>query len=738
MTELCALKKLEEFDLGGNNFEGIIPPCLTNLTSLRLLDISHNQFNGNLSSSLIADLTFLEYIDLSYNLFEGLFSFSLFGNLSKLKVIQILSDNNKLDIEIENSNWDPMFQLQVLVLSNCNLNKPTSTIPKFLFYQHELEVVALSHSKLKGNFPIWLLKNNTRLKLLNLRNNYLDGQFHLPPDNCNNLTWLDVSGNHLDGQLQENMGKVITNLEYLNLSQNNFEGNLPSSIGDISNLKRLDLTFNNFSGWVPMELVANCTSLIILRLSNNNFHGEFFSKNFSQSFFSLELNNNHFTGILPKAPLSFCILDISNNHMSGIIPLWMGNNIVTLLGIIDLSNNFFEGQLPCGLGSFEMINLSHNLLSRLLPSCLNLQNVKHLILRGNNLTGISLPKVVLNSLSLLTLDIRDNRFFGSIPEEIDRLSNLRVLLLSGNHFNGMIPKKLCQLEKIGIMDLSRNFFSGTIPYCFRKITFGQIDASEFVYISDSYFFAYGFPLPYKSLLNNDLQIQGTEFGFKKQVEIDILTKYRSNLYMGLNLDIMSALDLSFNQLMGGIPLELGQLSSIHSVNLSYNQLTGPIPKTFSNLTQLESLDLSYNNLSGEIPSTLIALNFLEVFNVTHNNLSGKVPDFKAQFGTFDKSCYEGNPFLCGPPLEKRCTMLDESPSSPRQYSNASDEKWYEVDPVVFYTSLSVSYIIFFLGVVSVLYINPHWQQRCFNLVEDCMYKCCNLAVNTLKGLSSCM
>ena len=158
LTDFCALKKLEELDLGGNNFEGILPPCLTNLTSLRLLDISYNRFSGNLSLSPIASWTSLEYIDLSYNLFEGLFSFSLFGNLSKLKVIQILSDNNKLDIEIENSNWDPTFQWQVLVLSNCNLNKPTSTIPKFLFYQHELEVVDLSHSKLKGNFPIWLLK----------------------------------------------------------------------------------------------------------------------------------------------------------------------------------------------------------------------------------------------------------------------------------------------------------------------------------------------------------------------------------------------------------------------------------------------------------------------------------------------------------------------------------------------------------------------------------------------------
>ena len=112
------LKKLEEIELAGNGFEGMLPPCLNNLTSLSYLDISGNRFNGNLSSSPIASLTSLEYIDLGYNLFEGLFSFSLFANHSKLKVIRFLSDNNKLDIETENHNWDPLFQLKVLVLPN--------------------------------------------------------------------------------------------------------------------------------------------------------------------------------------------------------------------------------------------------------------------------------------------------------------------------------------------------------------------------------------------------------------------------------------------------------------------------------------------------------------------------------------------------------------------------------------------------------------------------------------------
>ena len=261
---MCALKKLEELDLGCNNFEGILPPCLTNLTSRRLLDISYNRFSGNMSLSLVANWTSLEYIDLSYNLFEGLFSFSLFANHPKLKVIQFLSDNNKLDIKTENPSWDPSFQLKVLVLSNCSLNIPTGNIPKFLFDQHELEVVDISHSKLNRSFPIWLLENNTRLQLLNLQSNSFAGQFHLPSYRSMDLRWLDVSNNNLDGQLQENIGKIIPKLEYLNLSRNYFEGNLPSSIGDFSHLEKLDLSFNNFSGEVPMELVANCTRLDIL------------------------------------------------------------------------------------------------------------------------------------------------------------------------------------------------------------------------------------------------------------------------------------------------------------------------------------------------------------------------------------------------------------------------------------------------------------------------------------------
>ena len=174
--------------------------------------------------------------------------------------------------------------------------------------------------------------------------------------------------------------------------------------------------------------------------------------------------------------------------------------------------------------------------------------------------------------------------------------------------------------------------------------------------------------------------------YKSTEEVNFITKNLRSSYKDNILNYMSGLDLSCNNLTGEIPLELGKLSSVQALNLSHNQLTGFIPQTFSKLVKLESLDLSYNTLSGQIPKTLIELHFLAVFSVTYNNLSGRTPEMKQQFGTFSESSYEGNPFLCGLPLDKKCTSIDDLPLMPPKSSSISDGKWNEVDQVVFYAS----------------------------------------------------
>ncbi|GKV44345.1 hypothetical protein SLEP1_g51539 [Rubroshorea leprosula] len=172
-----------------------------------------------------------------------------------------------------------------------------------------------------------------------------------------------------------------------------------------------------------------------------------------------------------------------------------------------------------------------------------------------------------------------------------------------------------------------------------------------------------------------------------QVEdwVEFTTKSMPYVYNGSIYGYMSGIDLSCNHLTGRIPLEIGYLNHIHALNLSHNKLTGPIPSTFSNLKQIESLDLSYNNLSGRIPPQLIELNTLSVFSIAHNNLSGSTPDQKAQFGTFDKSSYEGNPFLCGAPLLINCTKI-ESPSVLINVSDYDRENNGLINMNVFYWS----------------------------------------------------
>ncbi|XP_059655901.1 cuscuta receptor 1-like isoform X5 [Cornus florida] len=722
----CELYNLEELDLSGNELNGILPWCMRNLTSLRFLELSYNHFTGSIAASPLTSLTSLQYLSISHNDFVIPISFFAFYNHSKLKLIS--GDHNRLSdhpISII-----PRFQLKVFSLSNCNANQLLSEgLFHFLYHQHDLIVVDLSHNNLTDSggtlfFLSWLLANNTQLVYLNLRNNSFSGPFPLLTSSPYNITkWIDISNNHIHGQLPTNISSIFPSLNFLNLSQNELEGRIPASLGDLHSLSYLDLSNNHLSGQIPQHFAIGCFSIYFLKLSNNTLDGRMLPDLVTlTSLEYLYLDNNRFEGKIPDSlstASGLTALDISNNSMSGHLPIWIGN--MRYIEVLIMSKNHFEGPIPaefCKLDWLSVLDLSNNNLSGSIPSCFNSSEIEHVHLNHNMLSG-PFPHAFYNCSSLVTLDLRQNNLSGKIPSWIGNLSSLSILLLKSNSFEGKLPHQLCSLKGLTILDLSQNNLSGSIPHCFGSIPFKPMTRKSYkprlALVVDwrTNFLSY---VVMETMLskNYDVFQSGQYFPLMVATQVvEFTTKSRLYAYCGNILDYMSGVDLSCNLLTGEIPSAIGNLSEIHALNLSHNNLIGSIPTTFSMLKQVESLDLSYNKLSGTIPSQLIELNYLAVFSVSHNNLSGTTPEWKAQFGTFEESSYEGNPLLCGPPLRNSCNKT----GSPLTLPHHSLEEEGFMDMEVFYVTFMVSFIIAFLGVVAVLCINPYWRRAWFRIVE---------------------
>ncbi|KAJ4909337.1 receptor like protein 15 [Raphanus sativus] len=390
---ICELKNIQELDLSHNKLVGQFPLCLTSLSALRVLDLSSNRLAGKLPSSL-GSLAYLEYLSLYDNDFQGIFSLGSLTNLSELRVLKLCSKSKSLQVTTESS-LKPRFQLNVIALSSCNLEK----VPQCLLNQKELRHVDLADNNISGKFPSWVLENNTKLKVLLVQNN-LFTSFQLPKS-PHNLLLMDVSANKFSHLVPGNIGWILPDLRGMNISNNAFHGKLPSSLGKIGQglrslrvLSMLDISNNNLTGDIP-EWVGELPSLRALLISNNSLEGQF-----------------SITGCRSGAQTK---IEFATKHR---YDSYMGENLGLMIGM-DLSENELSGEIPFELGDLHKLhalNLSHNKLSGGIPKSFSgLKNVE-------------------------SLDLSFNGLQGEIPSQLAELSSLAVFNVSFNNLSGVIPQ----------------------------------------------------------------------------------------------------------------------------------------------------------------------------------------------------------------------------------------------------------------------------------------------------------
>nr|CAA05269.1 Hcr9-4E [Solanum habrochaites]CAA73187.1 Cf-4A protein [Solanum lycopersicum] len=752
-----------ELDLGCSQLQGKFHSnsSLFQLSNLKRLDLSSNDFTGSPISPKFGEFSDLTHLDLSDSNFTGVIP-SEISHLSKLHVLRI-SDQYKLSLGPHNFELllKNLTQLRELHLESVNIS---STIPSnFSFHLTNLR---LSYTELRGVLPerVFHLSN---LELLDLSYNpQLTVRFPTTIWNSSaSLVKLYLSRVNIAGNIPDSFS-YLTALHELDMVYTNLSGPIPKPLWNLTNIESLDLDYNHLEGPIPQLPIFE--KLKSLTLGNNNLDGGLEFLSFNRSWTQLEeldFSSNSLTGPIPSNVSGLRNLQslyLSSNNLNGSIPSWIFD--LPSLRSLDLSNNTFSGKIQeFKSKTLSIVTLKQNQLKGPIPnSLLNQESLQFLLLSHNNISG-HISSSICNLKILMVLDLGSNNLEGTIPQCVverneylshldlsnNRLSgtinttfsignSFRAISLHGNKLTGKVPRSLINCKYLTLLDLGNNQLNDTFPNWLGYLSqlkilslrsnklHGPIKSSGntnlFMRLQILDLSSNGFSgnLPERILGNLqtmkkfDENTRFPEYISDRYIYYDYLTTittkgqdYDSVRIFTFNMII----NLSKNRFEGRIPSIIGDLVGLRTLNLSHNVLEGHIPVSLQNLSVLESLDLSSNKISGAIPQQLASLTFLEVLNLSHNHLVGCIPKGK-QFDSFGNTSYQGNDGLRGFPLSTHCGG-DDQVTTPAELDQQQEE---EDSPMISWQGVLMGYGCGLVIGLSVIYIMwstqyPAWFSR---------------------------
>ncbi|KAK3411538.1 hypothetical protein EUGRSUZ_I00290 [Eucalyptus grandis] len=531
-ASLFRLVHLQRLNLAANDFRSSqIPSAIGNLQELTSLLLFQSSFHGQIPWEVL-NLTNLSFLDLSNNALE-LKSPSienLVRSLTKLEGLNLCQV--VMSSPLPNAIAD-LSNLTSLVFANCSLQ---GELPMATFELPRLETLDVSLNKnLSVRMPEF--RQSSRLKSLLLSWTRCSGQLPSSLGNLSSLNELKIASCELSGIIPSSVGE-LARLYTLDLNGNQLTGEIPPSLGKLVRLGYLDLSSNQLSGEIPSSLM-NLAKVTLFDLSYNRLTGQIPSR------------ISGLTSVLK--------LDLSYNRLEGPMPS-------TIFGLKNLNK--------LALDTLQHIDLSYNGISGKVPQWLlnvSPENLAHLNLSKNSLTGFSSYPVKFKWANLQTLDLRYNGMEGQLPVPP---RSILFYLASNNKLTGQIPLAMCQLSSIQILDLAKNELSGVLPSCLSNL----------------------------SNTLSTLSLHGNGFYGR----IPRLQKGACELKM---------VDLSDNQLQGPLPRGLGKCVGLEFLNLGNNRIVDTFPSGLGSLPNLKEpqgnhhrfpklhiIDLSMNNFSGGLPS----------------------------------------------------------------------------------------------------------------------------------------
>lgn len=491
---LTSLNELEHVDFEGNLLTGALPPSVSDLSSLKFLNLADQQSDGGsgLTGTLpaFAGMPALQELYLQSNKLtgsipetflsdvnvEGRVAVDLRANALSGSIPEGLLHISDLDIylasneiaSIPESVCSAAWNGKVDSTADCNhilcplgtfnaIGRATSSLPCTTCME-EGYAKFLGSTGCGPEFEKSLVYG--LFESLGGRGWKQSDGWQDHDDHC---SWAGVTcyeGGFRDGFVQK-----------IDLSNNGLRGTLDVPVWGLVHLKELDLRKNDIV--IPFEGIENAQSLVTLQLSEtklSSLNGISAGPN---------LKYLHFTSCKITGPIPDELYEMTQlkalyanyNQLEGTVSTQIGQ--LSRLTELYLFHNSLNGQLPSELGmleSVEILSLGENKFTGSLPIELNsLQELRVLSLQSEE----TVPDA-----SAFFSVVHDLGLRGSLIP-FNNTPKLQELYLGFNHLEGDIPNDfLMGIDDTSItirVDLSSNLFHGAIPASFVRFDDLRLD-----------------------------------------------------------------------------------------------------------------------------------------------------------------------------------------------------------------------------------------------------------------------